>query len=331
MAKLEYIALALISLVAVGLYNYDVRSTNTHQDVFEEWMDMHGKHYHSDEEKNYRMGIWVKNFEEVMKHNARFVEGLETYEMGMNHFGDLFTEEFAATYLMKNVDFNDENQCKQLTQKIVGMPNAIDWTTKGAVTPVKNQGQCGSCWAFSATGSLEGAQAIKTGTLKSFSEQELVDCATAEGNHGCLGGIMEWAFTYVIKNGIVTEDAYPYTARGGTCKKGLTDKVHFTGCYDIKINDTEALKEAILVGPVSVAIQANQLGFQLYKKGVFSGNCGTKLDHGVLAVGWGTDGDKGFIKVKNSWGAGWGEQGYIRIIQKDKAGECGINMQPSRA
>lgn len=295
-------------------------------------MDMHGKHYHSDEERSYRMGIWARNFEEVVKHNARFVEGLETYEMGMNHFGDLFTEEFSAVYLMKDVDFNAEiNNCKQLTQSEGDIPAEVDWTTKGAVTPVKNQGQCGSCWAFSATGSMEGGYFIKNGKLLSFSEQQLVDCSKSYGNMGCNGGIMEFAFSFVEDHGITTEDKYPYKAVTQSKCAVPEGEYKVTECYDVKVNSTESLKEAIALEPVSVAIQANQLGFQLYRKGVFSGNCGTKLDHGVLAVGYGSDSGKDFIKVKNSWGGSWGEQGYIRLVQKEGHGQCGINMQPSYA
>ena len=277
------------------------------------------------------MGVWIKNLEEVIKHNARFEAGEETYTMRMNHFGDLSTEEFSATYLMKKPEVSaPKNACEnQFTGNGFVGDATVDWTTKGAVTPIKNQGQCGSCWAFSATGSMEGAYQIKNGKLLSFSEQQLVDCSKSYGNNGCGGGLMDYAFTYVLDHGITTEDKYPYAARGQTCKQ-QEGEYKISSCSDVKKESNAALKEAIEKGPVSVAIQANKLGFQLYHGGVFSGNCGTNLDHGVLAVGYGTDG-KSYIKVKNSWGAGWGEQGFIRIEDRDEKGQCGINMDPTIA
>jgi hypothetical protein len=211
---------------------------------------------------------------------------------------------------------------------------SVDWRTKGAVTPVKNQGQCGSCWAFSTTGSVEGAVAIKTGKLTSVSEQQLVDCSGAEGNQGCNGGLMDYAFEYIIKNGgLDTESDYAYTARDGSCNaaKAATKASSISSYKDVAHNSEAQLIAAVTQQPVSVAIEADQSGFQLYKSGVFSGPCGTQLDHGVLAVGYNTDSTgKNYWIVKNSWGASWGLQGYILMAQgKGAAGICGINMEPS--
>merc|ERR1711975_17313 len=199
----------------------------------------------------------------------------------------------------------------------------------GAVTPVKNQQQCGSCWAFSSTGSLEGAMFVATGKLISLSEEDLVQCNSIT-DHGCQGGLMDNAFNWVQQNGICSEAAYPYTSGGGTtgsCKKGCSPVVSITGHTDVPSRDESALQAAVSKQPVSVAIEADKSAFQLYSGGILDNSaCGTNLDHGVLVVGYGTDG-KDYWKVKNSWGATWGEQGYIRMV-RDK-NQCGIAQQPS--
>merc|ERR1712087_753979 len=211
------------------------------------------------------------------------------------------------------------------------LADSVDWTTKGAVTPVKNQGQCGSCWSFSTTGSLEGAWEIATGNLVSFSEQQFVDCDKVD--QGCNGGLMDNAFKYAERNALCTEDSYSYKGRGGTCQAtsctvGIP-KGGVTGYKDVAKDDMNALMEAVAQQPVSIAIEAGLPTFQLYKSGVLGGICGTNLDHGVLAVGYGTDGGKDYWKVKNSWGTSFGEDGYIRLLRGKKgAGECGLLSGP---
>merc|ERR1711865_786962 len=224
-----------------------------------------------------------------------------------------------------------------------------DWTTKGAVTPVKNQGQCGSCWAFSTTGSAEGALAIAAGlganSLVSLSEQELVDCAGSFGNQGCNGGLMDDGFKFLEADGDSTESDYAYTGVSGTCSSSKESaaaglkKGKITSFKDVESKSCSQLMAAVAKGPVSVAIEADQTGFQHYSTGVFSSTCGDKLDHGVLAVGYGTDGGTDYWKVKNSWGSTWGDAGYIRMAKScdstgrasdaSTAGECGILSQPS--
>jgi C1A family cysteine protease len=212
------------------------------------------------------------------------------------------------------------------------LASSLDWRQKNAVTPVKNQQQCGSCWSFSSTGSVEGAHAIKTGNLVSLSEQQLVDCSTAQGNQGCNGGLMDQAFQFIISNGGITSEAqYPYTATGpNTCQTNVTSVATISSFVDVTPGSETALMAAVNLGPVSIAIEADQECFQFYSGGVLSDpSCGTNLDHGVLVVGYGTDATskQDYWIVKNSWGASWGESGYIRLIRGTN--ECGIAQEPS--
>jgi C1A family cysteine protease len=222
--------------------------------------------------------------------------------------------------------------------------DAIDWTTKGAVTGVKDQGQCGSCWSFSTTGALEGAYFLKYGTLESFSEQNFVDCDNFKNggrDMGCNGGLMDNAFNWAAKNGgVCTEKDYPYTSgatrKAGDCKQSTCDKVANVAPKshtDVPTNSDDAMMSALTQQPVSIAIQADQKDFQLYKSGVFTGECGTQLDHGVLAVGYGTESGTDFYKVKNSWGTTWGDKGYILLGRGSEynkgAGQCGMLMSAS--
>merc|ERR1711862_646427 len=201
------------------------------------------------------------------------------------------------------------------------LAESIDWTTKGAVTPVKNQGQCGSCWSFSTTGGLEGAYQIASGNLVSMSEQQFVDCDHEDS--GCGGGLMDRAFSFAQGNAIATESSYPYQGVDGTCKSSFTTALPqgaVTGYTDVG-RSASALKSALNSHPVSVAIEADQAAFQQYTGGVITSGCGSQLDHGVLAVGY--DGDA--IKVKNSWGASWGVNGYVQM----NANQCGITQSAS--
>ena len=207
------------------------------------------------------------------RHNARFAAGLESYDLEMNLFADLTSEEFREKYLIEFPSVSATSKCTGAQASTDNLPEAVDWSAKGAVTDIKNQGQCGSCWAFSTTGSLEGAHFQKTGELASFSEQHLVDCSKSYGNHGCLGGLMNMSFWYVKDHGIALESKYPYHGIGiNPCKyHEETDKAwQISDCTEIPENKSLNFRASVARGPVSVAIQANQMFFQLYKSGVFS-------------------------------------------------------------
>jgi len=309
----------MIYLLIVALLCFTQAATlaeSEYQRLFTSFISKYGKQYETD---NFfqRYNTFKNNMDAIMAHNEKNL----SYTLGMNKFGDLSVEEFSAMYLSQIAPAG--NNYGNLDNIVTA--GAVDWRAKGAVTPVKDQGSCGSCWAFSTVAAVEGAKAIASGRLLSFSEQELVDCAGNYGNYGCNGGLMDFGFAYVKDNGLCLEDDYAYLGKKQFfCKSSSCDSssVSISGFQDVPEGDEGALMKAANLGPVSVAIEADKLVFQFYNGGVFDdSSCGTNLDHGVTLVGYGTDG-KDYWIVKNSWGNGWGESGYIRMV-RDK-NQCGI-------
>jgi len=320
----------LIAGLSVVLAVTPLFSEEVYQTQFSKFVSQFDKKY-SHDSFFYRYNVFKTNFDFIHNHNTH---KKAKYTLGINAFADLTFDEFHATHTGYNKINRSYIRSKNVIHNHrVGDTSPVDWRLHNAVTPIKDQGQCGSCWSFSATGSMEGAWAIENSQLISLSEQQLMDCSKAQGNDGCNGGLMDYAFEYVIANGgITTEAKYPYTAKDGKCKSPLpASAISIKSYVDVQENSKPDLIAAVEIGPVSIAIEADQSSFQFYSGGVFDDDsCGTNLDHGVLAVGYNTtdDGTDYFI-VKNSWGPSWGLQGYILMAAKDGAGECGMNMDPS--
>ncbi|KAL3621658.1 Cysteine protease xcp2 [Castilleja foliolosa] len=316
----------------VGYSPDDLTCSGKLINLFESWIEKHGKIYKSLEEKLHRFEIFKDNLKHIDEKN----KVVSNYWLGLNKFADMSHDEFKKVYLgLKPNRLAKRNKSPREVEyrNVEDLPQSVDWRTKGAVTRVKDQGQCGSCWAFSTVAAVEGINQIVTGNLTTLSEQELIDCDT-EFDDACNGGLMDDAFGFIISNGgICKDDEYPYTAEKGTCtQKDKSELITITSFEDVPKNDEASLLKALSKQPLSVAIEASQIDFQFYSGGVYDGDCETELDHGVAAVGYGTD-ELGvdYIIVKNSWGPNWGEKGYIRMRRStgEPNGKCGINMMAS--
>lgn len=310
----------LTTLVLTGLFILFSMSPDQPKSVHSEFLEFrqqYRKEIVSPTELEYRFKVFQDNMDFIKKHNNKN----STYSLGVNHFADLTWEEFQNSYLSTPID----NEVSASLNTKVETVKEIDWREKGAVTPVKNQGMCGSCWAFSTTGSLEGALAINKGSLPSLSEQELVDCSRSYGNNGCNGGLMQFGFAYIQDHSVGTEKDYPYQGRDQSCKrKDEGERYAVTDYVTLDPVDVTGLSAALEKGPVSVALEVRR-DFQMYKRGVYtaSKSCGSRLNHGVLLVG---QKDNYYI-VKNSWSSGWGEKGFIRMAIDTGRGTCGIANQ----
>ncbi|KAH3760232.1 cathepsin L1 [Pelomyxa schiedti] len=300
--------------------------------AFGKWMAENGKSYSSPGEQRHRFDTWRRNLAIVTQFNF---EGGHTYKLGMNRFADLTNEEFVSQYLapMPNSSASNWRTRGDVSEAAVGAPEsivAVDWRSLGAVTPVKDQGECSSYWAFSAIGALEGCHEIATKSLLSLSEQQLIDCAfVTYGNKGCNGGLPANGFNYVIDYWSELETAYPYTESKSTClAKDTLNSADCTGYTATSSGSEVALQYAVQKTPVSVSIDASGVGFQFYKSGIYCpSSCSTStLNHAAVIVGMNSDSTGDYYIVKNSWGTSWGIQGYIWMCA-NKNNNCGIATQ----
>ncbi|CDW72368.1 UNKNOWN [Stylonychia lemnae] len=339
------------TIAAVALFNtsgesasqgtFLAESSNSEQKAvtaFNDFINKHSKNYLTKEEYRARLNIFQTNYNIILKNN----EVNKDYKLDTNQFADLSDEEFQKRLGFRASQFDDdeddelfrgEEQQNVENLKADPMPQSIDWRTQGAVSAIKNQGSCGGCYAFSSADAMEGAYALKNGQLQVFSPQQIIDCSTGYGNAGCGGGLMTNSFNYLKTAKIMTMSSYPYVGNQQQCRysssKGV---VGVTSFVSVTKNSPSALKQAIQVQPVSIAVAAAGSTFRLYKSGIITSSaCGTSLDHAVLLVGYGSQNGQSYWIVKNSWGTTWGESGYVRILDdgKNGAGICGMLQMSS--
>ncbi|KAK8714882.1 hypothetical protein V6N13_042227 [Hibiscus sabdariffa] len=326
--------LALVSDLAESFdyHESDLASEESLWDLYERWRSQHAVSRDLGE-KQKRFNVFKENLKHIHKVNQMD----KPFKLKLNKFADMTNHEFISTRSSKVSHYRMFYGPRRVTDfrhgKTDNLPPSIDWRQKGAVTGVKDQGKCGSCWAFSTVVAVEGINQIKTGELVTLSEQELVDCD--KENQGCEGGLMEQAFEFIKQSaGLTTEINYPYRAKDESCDSSkLNGPVVMIDGYEmVPEKDEKALMKAVANQPVSIAIDAGGKDFQFYSEGVFTGTCGTELNHGVALVGYGAtlDGTKYWL-VKNSWGEDWGEKGYIRMERDVDAEEglCGLTLEAS--
>ncbi|CAI0449048.1 unnamed protein product [Linum tenue] len=327
---LRMVTCILLLLVSISTQVSMASGHDTPKDMetrYRQWLSKHRRKYGSKAEYNHRFQIYQSNVHLIDHINSQNL----SFKLTDNRFADLTNDEFKSTHLGLRRPLDTADQKVHAEYSCGRLPAEVDWRKKGAVTKVKDQGHCGSCWAFSAVAAVEGFHKIQTGKLLTLSVQELIDCDVGGDDEGCHGGYMDTAFDFIAKiGGLTTEKNYPYKGKDGSCDE-MKLKDHpakISGYKMVPGNNETALQAAVAEQPVSVAIDANGIEFQLYSEGILTGSCGSLLNHGVTAVGYGVEKGTKYWIVKNSWGAAWGEDGYIRMERdvEEESGQCGIAM-----
>jgi cathepsin L len=296
---------------------------------FIKFIATHNRRYATKEEYNARLNAFSANHSFVKE----FSKKGSKQTVAINHMGDWTREEYRQLLGYKAAAKTVATTFEEVPEDVV-LAASVNWVNQGAVTGVKNQGQCGSCWTFSSTGSLEGRHFQKTGVLSSFSEQQLVDCCTGGqygcyNSQGCQGGVMDEALTYSQMADLALEADYPYTAQDGSCQSFSIAGAGYKNVGKVDIQKGQKpFKYSVAQGPTSIAIEADQMAFQFYNGGVLDSGCGDQLDHGVLAVGYGVENGENYALVKNSWGPTWGSAGYVKVSLDNDS--CGLMNQPVR-
>ena len=329
------ISLALFSSSSSDHSQRFLTSSSGGELVFLDFMDKYSKAYKNNEEYIKKKEIFLQNLENIQNFNSN---PHKTMTLAINHLGDLHPDEFRKMYLnsidptkssVHNLDDRPPSPQK------ASLPKTVDWRSKGKVTPVKDQGQCGSCWTFAAAGAIEGAVAIATNKLISLSSQQLNDCVNSAAGYfsrGCNGGYKEEAFDYVKRNGgIASNSKYPYLAIDQPCNKHKAKEViaKISGFVTVSANNPEALMAAVSVQPVGVDIEADQNIWQFYSSGIITEGCGSSLDHSVIVVGYNNAASTPYWILKNQWAVTWGLGGYAKVKITEGNGVCGINMNPA--
>nr|XP_046273345.1 procathepsin L-like [Scatophagus argus] len=318
--------LCSVLLLASLVFGHTLPAVNK---MWEDWKIKHRKVYDNKTEVVYRRAVWEKNMQLVFRHNREASAGIHSFTLGLNHLADMTDEEINERLnglkLEEPTDFRN-NTFKDVSG--LSIPQSVDWRKEGLVSPVRNQGLCGSCWAFSSLGALEGQMKKRTGVLVPLSPQNLVDCSMSDGNLGCKGGYITKSYSYIIRNGGVdSENSYPYEHQNGKCRYSVPGKAGYCSNFHVLPQGDENTLQSVVasVGPVAVIVNAMLPSFHFYKGGLYNTPfCDPRfLNHAVLVVGYGSHEGQDFWLVKNSWGTAWGEEGYIRIARNRK-NLCGI-------